>query len=189
MKEAVVRTIYDNFDLWNDESVKAAKAVLLERDEIEDPTRDEIWRELYEEDALNWECEKERLIEFFNDGSTWILQGTCQSWDGRHAAGTIFTDFMKIYNKAMRSCNYAKLYDENGHFYFECAHHDGTNCYEIKKLTNKGVAYLENWENNYDDRRSERYIHNQIMAKYSTLPHFANKVYGLPKVEWKQAAA
>lgn len=135
MREPVVRTIYDNYNLWNDSNVKEAKEVLLERDGNENPSDNDIWDELNDEDNINWKEEKYELLKFFDDGSTWILRGTNGRWDGSHEAGTIFTDFMEMFNKAMKDCDYVKLYDENGHFYFQCSHHDGTNCYEIKKLT------------------------------------------------------
>ena len=117
------------------------------------------------------------------------MRGTNGRWNGTFEAGTIFTDFMDMYREAMTDCDYVHLYDENGHFYMQCSHHDGTNYYEIKKLTDKGIDYLENWEGNWDDKRSERYIHDQIMKRYSTLPNFAHKVYGCPKVQWKKEVA
>lgn len=189
MREPVVRTIYDNYNLWNDSNVKEAKEVLLERDGNENPSDNDIWDELNDEDNINWKEEKYELLKFFDDGSTWILRGTNGRWDGSHEAGTIFTDFMEMFNKAMKDCDYVKLYDENGHFYFQCSHHDGTNCYEIKKLIENGIKYLENWEYDWNDKRSERYIHDQIMKRYSVLPHFAHKVYGCPKVQWESEVA
>lgn len=93
---------------------------------------------------------------------------------------------MDMYREAMTDCDYVHLYDENGHFYMQCSHHDGTNYYEIKKLTDKGIEYLKNWEENWNDRRSERYVHNQIMKRYSILPNFSHRVYGCPKVQWKK---
>ena len=189
MREPVVRTIYDNYNLWNDSNVKEAKEVLLERDGNENPSDNDIWDELNDEDNINWKEEKYELLKFFDDGSTWILRGTNGRWDGSHEAGTIFTDFMEMFNKAMKDCDYVKLYDENGHFYFQCSHHDGTNCYEIKKLTENGIKYLENCEYDWNDKRSERYIHDQIMKRYSVLPHFAHKVYGCPKVQWESEVA
>lgn len=186
MREPQTRTIYNNYDLW-EQYQEFAKETLSEYEE--EPSEDSIWNVINDEDSVNWECEKERLEEFFDDGSTWILCGTNGRWNGTFEAGTIFTDFMDMYREAMTDCDYVHLYDENGHFYMQCSHHDGTNYYEIKKLTDKGIKYLENWEENWDDKRSERYVHDQIMKKYSTLPHFAHKVYGCSKLQWKKEVA
>ena len=48
-----------------------------------------------------------------------------------------------------------------------------------------GADIKERW----DDKRTERYIHAQIMKRYSILPNFAHKVYGCPKVQWKKEVA
>lgn len=187
LREPVQRTIYDNYDLWDDENVTYAKED-LEDEGNDNPTEEDIWEKISDIDASNYDDEMERLGEFFDDGSTWILIGTSGRWDGTYDVGTIFTDFVSTFRKAIQDCDYIKLYDENGHFYLTCSHHDGTNHYEIKKLTEKGVKYLENWEEDWDDKRTERYIHDMIMKKYSVLPHFAHKVYGCPKVQWKKEA-
>lgn len=92
---------------------------------------------------------KDDLERFFNGESTWILQGTCGCWNGNHKVGMIFEDFEEMLNKAAKDCDYIHLYDKNGHLYLKCSHHDGTNYYEIKKVTDRGVEYLANWEDNW----------------------------------------
>ena len=134
-----------------------------------------------DQDTPEWEDVKEELTNFFDDGGTWILRGTNQCWNGTYGAGTIFTDFISMLATATKDCDYIHLYDQNGHFHLQCSHHDGTNHYEIKRLTDKGIAYLENWEENVSDTRSERYVHDQIIKHYSTLPHYARKMYGYAK--------
>lgn len=49
--------------------------------------------------------------------------------------------------------------------------------YEIKKLTSKGESYLENWENNFNDNRTEEYVHNQIIENYSIIPRYFSTIY------------
>ena len=189
MREPVTRTIYNNYCLWETYPDEYIKEVLIEDGYTEEEiTDDMIWNTRYSYDEYDWEDAKITLTDFF-DGETWILRGTNGLWYGRVEAGTIFTDFMEIFYKATKDCDYINIYDENGHFYLECSHHDGTNCYEIKKVTDKGIAYLENWENNWNDKRTEQYIHDKIMEKYSVLPNFAHKVYGCPKVEYKKVTA
>ena len=154
MREAQRRTIYNNYDLWGDYE-EFARETLSEYDE--NPSDDAIWNVINDEDAFNWDCEKERLEDFFNDGSTWILRGTNGRWNGTFEAGTIFTDFMEMFREVMTDCDYVHMYDENG--------------------------------NDWNDRRTEEYIHDRVMERYSTLPHFAHTVYGCPKVEYKKVAA
>lgn len=185
MKRAKKRTIYSNYDLWRDYA-EDAKATCIDNG-IENPTENDIWETIYLYDEDTWKFEKEKLVEFFS-GGTWIIRGVVGRWDGAYPAGTIFTDFMEMYDKATEDCGYVHVYDKNGHLYLQCSHHDGTNLYEIKKLTAKGEEYLANWEYGTDNR-SERYVHDQIMKRYSILPHYAHQVYGCPKVEYESTVA
>lgn len=132
-----------------------------------------------EYDELDWDFTKNELKNFFDNGSTWLLRGQNERWTGTHEAGTIFRDFMKMFLTITKDCDYYRIYDENGHFHIECSHHDGTNRYEIRKLTNRGTTYLENWEDNFNDKRSEHYIHDKLMKPpYSVLPQYARNIYG-----------
>lgn len=63
-----------------------------------------------------------------------------------------------MFYKAMTDCDYFRIYDENGHMYLTCSHHDGTNHFEIKIVTEKG---------------------------YTVLPRFAEKIYGCKAREYE----
>ena len=189
MKEAKTRTIYNNYDLYEDYAESAKESLIDNGTEAEDITENNLWEEIYFLDSINWEDEKEQLENFFNDGNTWILQGFTGRWDGTYKGGYIFTDFMEMFYKATKDCDYIHIYDENGHFYIQCSHHDGTNLYEVKKVTQNGTYYLERWEDNWEDKRTEEYIHDQIMKKYSVLPHYMHNVYGCRKTEYKEIVA
>lgn len=186
MREPKKRTIYNNYNLWEDYEELAREC--LKENGIDNPTDQNIWDVIYDDDSSNWVLEKERLIEFFS-GGTWILQGYNQLWYGNQRAGYVFTDFMDMFSKAMKDCDYVHIWDENGHMYLECSHHDGTNLYEIKKITAAGIRYLENWEYNWDDKRSEEYVHTMIMKKYSTLPNYMHEIYGCPKIQYEGVSA
>lgn len=174
MKKEIV--IYDNYDLLGTYE-EVAKANLKEQGN-ENPSDSTIWDEINWLDNIDWNTEKEFLEDFFNNGCTWILQGTNGRWNGVYRAGTIFSDFAKMLQQATKNCDYMKIYDKDGHFFIEATHHDGINFYEVKKITEKGEKYLQNWEEDYDDKRSEEYVHTQLMNRYSVLPRFAKTVYG-----------
>lgn len=187
MREYKTRTIFNNYNLWDD--YKEDTVEILKENGIENPTENQIWDEIMFQNDEYWEDAKQDLRKYF-DGKTCILMGENERWNGKRKAGTIFTDFMEMYYEAMRNCEYVHIYDINGHLYFECSHHDGTNFYEIKILTDEGIKYLENWEYGpSSDKRSEQYVHEQIFKKYSKLPHFAHNVYGCPKVEYEKQIA
>lgn len=185
MREPKTRTIYNDYDLW-DNYKDFAIETLSEYDTM--VTDDAIWNIINDGNMLNWKEVKEQLETFFDDG-TWILRGTVERWDGTYEAGTIFTNFMCMYKEATKDCDCTHLYDQNGHFHIQCAHHDGTNHYEIRKLTDKGINYLMNWKQNWNDKRTEQYVRDKLIQKYSVLPHFAYKVYGCPKMEFEERTA
>jgi hypothetical protein len=183
MKKAAERIIYNNYDLWEDYAEDAREILTENGEEITD---EKIWDQIDFQNEINWEDAQGALTDFF-DGENWILFGYTGRWDGNYKAGCVFDDFMKMFYTAAKDCDYVKFWDENGHFYLMCSHHDGTNTYEIRKITDRGSEYLKNWEYNWSDSRTEEYIHDQIIKRYSTLPHFAHKVYGCPKIAYKTA--
>ena len=123
-KQAVIRTIYNNYNLWEDSKDDAIETLKANDITITDSA---IWEEIYNQDEYDWIGIKDDLERFFNGESTWILQGTCECWDGNHKAGMIFEDFEEMLNKAAKDCDCIHLYDKNGHLYLKCSHHDGTN--------------------------------------------------------------
>ena len=178
------RTIYDNYALWekypdNELKEMAVECGWISEEEKDDISDEQLWRWRDSEDEFDWECEKERLEEFF-EGKTVGFFGAVGLWHGTYMAGKI-GEFWELFYKAITDCDYIRLYDENGHFYLTCSHHDGTNHFEIKILTGQGEDYLERWEDNWGDKRTEQHVHNQIFKRYSHIPNFAHKVYGCPK--------
>lgn len=180
MRKPKERVIFDNYDIeeiWLEEAKENFDSM--------NPSEEQLWDVMAFLSADWWD--QVRLdLSLFCFGSTWIMVGVNEKWNGKFAAGTVFDDFTEMFCKAAKDCDYWKIWDENGHLYFQCSHHDGTNCYEIKRVTEKGEAYLENWKNNWDDKRSEEYIHKKIMEKYSVLPRYAETELGLPKREYEE---
>ena len=172
--------IYNNYDLWEDYA-EDCKDFLLEEYPDEEINDNALWEEIYFQDNLNWEEEHERLKEFFNGHGYFLLTGTVGRWNGTRAAGYVFNDFDDMFYKAVKDCNYIKLWDENGHFYIECSHHDGTNLFEIKRINEKAYNFIDNWAHNWDDDRTEKQIHNIVWNSnfLSSLPHYARTVYGV----------
>lgn len=183
------RTIYNNYHLWETYPDEVVKEILMENGyyETEDDISDEtIWKERYIQDEFDWDDAKYELENFFrNKGNKWMIFGSVGRWDGVYKAGTLFETFNDFFYKATKDCDYIHFYDENGHLYLTCSHHDGTCHYEIKEVTDKGIEYLENWEDDWNDKRTEEYVHTQIFNRYSRLPRFAERVYGCPKVEYQ----
>lgn len=182
------RAIYNNYDLSKNYPDEDMILSLMDNGtKKEDITDEMIWRERYFYDECDWETEKERLKDFFDTQSTyWIAFGSVGRWNGIYPAGTIFESFEDFFYGATRDCTYWKFYDENGHLYLTCSHHDGTCCYEIKAVSDDGYNYYDRWNyGSWDDKRTEEYVYNQIIKRYSKLPRFAEKVYGCKRTEYQ----
>ena len=132
-----------------------------------------------------WEDERELLKEFFDGSEQYLVRGYVGRWNGSYAAGQVFNDFDEMFYTAAQDCDYWKIWDENGHLYLKCSHHDGTNLFEIKRLTQRGAAFLDKWENDFGDIRTMKEIHGIIWDSnfFSGLPHYAHTVYGCKKQE------
>ena len=181
MKLAKSRIVFDNYAYISDEEIRE----ILTNDfgyEENEITDDMIMDERYDHEQKNWDSASEELNDFF-EGKTVGFFGEVGRWDGVYKAGKI-GEFWDLFRKATKDCGYWKIYDENGHLFLTCSHHDGTCHFEIKLITNEGNEYLERWEYGTDNR-TEQYVHNQIFNRYSHIPKYAETVYGCPAREYE----
>lgn len=82
------------------------------------------------------------ILKDFCEGKTFVLQGTIGTWQGNMLGGFIFNSPDGFY-RAINKCDDFAFYDDRGRLLIECSHHDGRNSYEVKELTEKGLAYLD----------------------------------------------
>lgn len=170
--------IYNNYNLYD--NYNEIKEFLMNEYPAEEITEDKIYNKIYLEDSLNWEDEHKQLKDFFTGHGYFLLTGSAGRWNGKQSVGYIFNNFDDMFYKAVKDCNYIKIWDENGHFYIQCSHHDGTNFFEIKRINYKAYNFINNWAYNWNDKRTEEDIYNIIWNSnfLSALPHYAKIVYG-----------
>ena len=132
-----------------------------------------VFHEIDEDNRIEWEDFTYELERILKDGE-YILTGTCGRWDGRAEGGNFIHNIHDFY-KCIGHLDKIKFYDENGHFYIYGYHHDGSDFYELKKLTRKGYEYASN---NYFAH--DRQVHRTITScnLYSALPRIAERLYG-----------
>lgn len=174
-------TIFNNY--YSREAEAEARQYLFDEyvekngwQSINDVPDNEVWDEMWFREEVEWDDAVAELKEFFND-EYFLVYGSFGGWRGRQPAGKVITRFEEL-GAAWRDCDYINLYDENGHFYIECSHHDGNNYYEVKKLTDKGVEYLDSGLNWHDKDAHEKVFNCNL---YSALPHYAHRVFGCKK--------
>lgn len=173
-----MRIIYDNYDLEERYSDDEIREIAIERewvDSEDEITEAMLWKIRYEEDDINFETVKEELINFFGDDDVLFI-GTVGLWHGTYDGGDI-DKFDTLFYKAIADCNYLKIYEDKGHLYLMSSHHDGTNHFEIKRVTQEGSDYYDRWNYGYDSR-TKKYVHKAIYKRYSRLPRYCKTLYG-----------
>ena len=167
------RVIYDN--LHNDEYYEEeARESLAEIDGNENPSDDQVWEKIARLKEWDWDDASVELRSFF-DGGNWLAVGHVGRWDGCHDAGTTFTNWDWFISKALEDCDYWRIEETaRGHFIVTGWHHDGDVQFEIKRLSGKGAAYLEN-------QRPSRKAHQTAWNSnfMTSLPHYCRKVWGV----------
>lgn len=121
--------------------------------EPQDENSEDYWeyvadmRNMYYEDAMHEVKHTKEL------NTPVLITGTLGLWDGSH---TIYPQCMDNVYSAIQRCWGNGIQDmdvtfEDGVFYVNAYHHDGTNCFEIHKLSKKGQAVTVNWYDGYED--------------------------------------
>lgn len=169
-------TLYSNYYGWIDE--EEIKQYLWECeyiDHLDEATDDMIYNEMHFLEEMYWNDISYELKHFFDKGSAWLLTGSIGRWDGNYRGGYIFNTFEE-FCKCLEDCAYIEITDNKGHFEVKCSHHDGTNFYEVKRVSDFGYE----WYNNHSWDMYEEELHTKMWNNnfMTSLPHFARDVYG-----------
>lgn len=178
MKDKTI-TLYDSY--YSCEQEKEMREFLFEEyaedegwkspDDIPD-TR--VYNTMRDQNNDDWRAIKDELESIF-EKDCYLMTGYCGTWRGNLAGGSFIHslhDFMKVIDHL----DDLRIIDRNGHLIVEGSHHDGSDRYELKRLTRKGYLLADS-----NDFARDRDLHETIMNNnlYSALPHFAKRVYGV----------
>lgn len=150
--------IFNNYDI--ESYLEVAKENLIDNDE--EITENNLYQEAAYIEQDDFETAMDELKGFFKNSPVLCI-GTTERWYGKKTGCSPFDNFEHMWDAMTKDCEYFHIYDENGHLYIQCSHHDGTNLYEIKKLLPKA--------------KNARNIES-VIRNYTRLPYFAKLVYG-----------
>lgn len=178
--------IYSNY--YDSDREKYTREYLFEEyateegwETIDDIPDNRVWEEMNFNDEIEWDDARAEMRNFF-EGKTLLVTGYAGTWRGNLAGGAII-GYDELW-KCWEHCDYVEIYDEGGHFYINSTHHDGTNSWEIRILTEQGINAYDNWNYGYNRGKwndlNEREVHEKLAenSKYTHIPHFAREVYG-----------
>ena len=181
-KESKIHVIYssDPYDFNEDEMreswLESAEANDWEIPE-DGPSDDEIWQEWYDQNERDWD-DIEWEVECHDERGSYLIIASLGLWNGRFDGGKIIDGYL---TEAIRACfeDYNKVYWQDKNLKVEATHHDGTNYFIIKKLTDRGIEFYNNHEWDMDDRT----LHQKLFrdAHYSHSVDFFAKLYGWVK--------
>ena len=169
-------TLYSNYYGWiSEDEIRQYLWDCEYIDHLDEATDDMIYNEMYELERMYWDDISYELKHFFDKGNAWLLTGSIGRWDGNYRGGYIFNTFEE-FCKCFRDCDYVEITDNKGHFEVRCSHHDGTNFYEVKRVSDFGCEWYDNhsWDM-YEEELHTKMWNNNFMT---SLPHFARDVYG-----------
>lgn len=145
--------------------------------EFSDETVWEHIGDLERDDYDNALCELKKVF-----GSRKVIAaGSAGTWRGNFEAANIFDNVEAALRSITQHCDYIKIeYSKNGHVKVTASHHDGTNCFDLKVLTERGEILYEGWNFNYRTRFGNL-TEYQILDKIWNDSHYS-KLAG--KIVW-----
>lgn len=162
--------LLDTLEIPDLETVKES----FENNDREFPGEDteEYWDEVNFIKESNLDCFRDNVADL----GTLVMRGSCGLWDGNHACGTVadVPNGQALLNVVCngRGVDDCKIYLDREDGLRACAyHHDGTNCYTFRQLTEKGRKLYEKWENG-DLGISERELHEMLWK-----PAYSRKIH------------
>lgn len=169
-------TLYSNYYGWiSEDEIKQYLWDCEYIDHLDEATDDMIYNEMYELERMYWDDISYELKHFFDKGNAWLLTGSIGRWDGNYRGGYIFNTFEE-FCECLKDCDYIEITDNKGHLEVKCSHHDGTNFYEVKRVSDFGCEYFgtHSWELSLEEVFTKMWNNNFM----TSLPHFARDVYG-----------
>lgn len=141
------------------------------------PSDTDLW-ELWNEKCNNDLDDLKAEIDAHKEEGSYLVIASLGLWDGRFPGGKIIEG--SLYN-AIIECfeDYNRIYMEGKQLKVDAIHHDGTNHFIIKKLTDRGIEFYNNHYYDYDDRTMHQKLFKD--AHYTHSVDFFARIYGWVK--------
>lgn len=92
-----------------------------------------VFREIELQDDIAWD-ELKFDLEILFKSDYFLLTGYCGTWHGNMEGGKFINTLSELLS-VIRHLDDFRIIDRNGHFIIEGSHHDGSDRYELKRLT------------------------------------------------------
>ena len=135
-----------------DEAERVAREALLEGHDDDEITDDMVWKWLHDSLDINAE-------HFWNEVRShsegiWLVIADIGTWQGRFDGGRVFDNLHSALCAVCENLDGITIEeDAHGSIHATGCHHDGTNYYDIYRLSPRGVAWYQA-NGMYTDRRT-----------------------------------
>ena len=117
--------------------------------------------EEYDQLEYMWDEFMSELDEYeYNNDTECVVIGSVGRWNGRFNIEVSYFDTLKdAILKCIEKCDYYTITVEDGVIHITARHHDGSNKFEIRKLTKLGIeAYEEEYAFDQNDLKHKEYF-------------------------------
>lgn len=141
------------------------------------PSDDELWEHWHNQCELDLD-DIEAEVDFYGERGSYLIIASLGLWNGRFDGGRLVEGTL---SEAIKTCfeDYNKVYWQDKNLKVEATHHDGTNYFVIKKLTDRGIEFYNNHEWEMDARTLNEKLFRD--AHYSHSVDFFARIYGWVK--------
>ena len=131
--------------------------LLAAQEELEDRYKDsDEWFEDEDVYALAWRYTGEdwtdiyrpALAEYLN-GHAVVIRGSIGRWNGHSYGGDVIIGMRKL-EEYFEDCDYLEISEDDSTLYLDGSHHDGTVSIAMRELTDEGIEYYREHEDDMD---------------------------------------
>ena len=114
-------------------------------------------------------------MKYHDERGSYLIIASLGLWNGRFDGGKIIDGYL---TEAIQTCfeDYNKVYWQDKNLKVEAIHHDGTNHFIIKKLTDRGIDYLNRHQWDMRDKELHQRLFND--SHYTHSVRFFADLYG-----------
>lgn len=147
IKEPAVYVLYKESTDSFDEIKEWLISIREETKEPEPVSDQDVWDEISLRDSDAWDMVKKDLTEHCTNQRSYLLvRGTAGTWRGNLPGGKVVNTFDDVLNGMSSDCDIEIQQDSTGELTIIGRHHDGTNHYNVRFLTKKGIEWYERHE-------------------------------------------
>ena len=155
---------------------KEAKEMFVELRGRNPEDEEDIDYFISQENDLCLDCEKENVECFERRYGTkhYVVLADLGLWNGRYDGGKVIKGLWGAIQKCFE--DYNTIYQDGKRLKVTAHHHDGTNHFQIRELTPRGLEFWYKHQYDYSDRKLNETLFND--SHYSNEVKLFNEMYG-----------